>query len=124
MKKFLIFTLFAILILKGEIMAKDMRADEFAPIITQSWDKVFAKSDKVEHKKVMFKNHYGIVLVGDLYTPKNLKTKASAIAVAGAFGAVKEQISGLYAQTLAQKGFITLALTLALQEKVEGQHET
>lgn len=76
-----------------------------------SWDKVFPKSDKVEVQKVSFKNRFGITLVGDLYTPKNIKKdeKLAAIAISGPFGAVKEQASGLYAQTLAQRGFITLA---------------
>ncbi|MDE5816777.1 MAG: alpha/beta hydrolase, partial [Helicobacter sp.] len=75
------------------------------------WDKVFAKSEQVNVQKVRFKNRYGIELVGDLYIPKNVgKTdKLAAIAIAGPFGAVKEQASGFYAQTLAQKGFITLA---------------
>lgn len=77
--------------------------------ITQEWDKIFPKSDKVEHRKVTFKNRYGITLVGDLYIPKNAKGKLAAIAVAGPFGAVKEQVSGLYAQTLAERGFITVA---------------
>ena len=77
--------------------------------MVSEWDKIFAKSDKVDHKKVKFKNRYGVELVGDLYTPKNLKGKAAAIAVSGPFGAVKEQSSGLYAQTLAERGFITLA---------------
>ncbi|TCP90081.1 hypothetical protein EDC44_1434 [Cricetibacter osteomyelitidis] len=77
--------------------------------ITQQWDKIFPKSDKVEHRKVTFQNRYGITLVGDLYVPKNAKGKLAAIAVSGPFGAVKEQSSGLYAQTLAERGFITLA---------------
>ena len=77
--------------------------------MVSEWDKVFAKSDKVDHKKVKFKNRYGVEIVGDLYTPKNLHGKAAAIAVSGPFGAVKEQSSGLYAQTLAECGFITLA---------------
>ncbi len=77
--------------------------------MVSEWDKVFAKSDKVDHKKVKFKNRYGVEIVGDLYTPKNLHGKAAAIAVSGPFGAVKEQSSGLYAQTLAERGFITLA---------------
>ena len=76
---------------------------------SQEWDKIFPQSDKVEHKKVSFKNRYGITLVGDLYTPKNTSGKLSAIAVSGPFGAVKEQSSGLYAQTIAERGFITLA---------------
>ena len=74
------------------------------------WDKVFAKSDKVDVKKVTFKNRFGIELVGDLYEPKNKpQGKMQAIAVSGPFGAVKEQSSGLYAQTLAERGFVTLA---------------
>ena len=76
----------------------------------QSWDKVFVKSDNVEVKNVSFKNRYGVTLVGDLYVPKNKSSeKMPAIAVCGPFGAVKEQASGLYAQTIAEKGFMTLA---------------
>ena len=79
--------------------------------ITHSWDKVFAKNDNVKSSKVKFKNRYGITLVGDLYMPKDLNKndKYSAIAVAGPFGAVKEQSSGLYAQEMANRGFVTLA---------------
>lgn len=77
--------------------------------LTQEWDKIFPKSDKVEHRKVTFQNRYGITLVGDLYVPKNASGKLPAIAVSGPFGAVKEQSSGLYAQTLAERGFVTLA---------------
>ena len=74
------------------------------------WDKTFAKSDKVNVQKVEFKNRYGITLTGDLYIPKDKKEdKIPAIAISGPFGAVKEQASGLYAQTLAERGFITLA---------------
>lgn len=74
-----------------------------------NWDKVFKKSNKVDVKKVNFKNRYGIILVGDLYTPKDANGKMPAVAVSGPFGAVKEQASGLYAQTIAERGFITLA---------------
>ena len=75
-----------------------------------NWDKVFPKSDKVDVKKVTFKNRFGIELVGDLYEPKNKpEGKMAAIAVSGPFGAVKEQSSGLYAQTMAERGFVTLA---------------
>ena len=76
-----------------------------------NWDKVFPKSDKVDIQKVEFVNRFGIKLVGDLYLPKDMKKgdKLPAIAISGPFGAVKEQASGLYAQTLAEKGFITLA---------------
>ena len=75
------------------------------------WDKVFPKSDKVNIERVTFKNRFGIELAGDLYTPKtmNKDDKLPAIAISGPFGAVKEQSSGLYAQTLAERGFITLA---------------
>ena len=77
--------------------------------LTQEWDKTFPQSDKVDHKKVTFHNRYGITLAADMYTPKNASGKLSAIAVCGPFGAVKEQCSGLYAQTLAERGFITMA---------------
>mgnify|MGYP000997841312 FL=1 len=77
--------------------------------ITQQWDKVFAKSDKVNHRKVTFPNRYGITLVADLYEPQSIEGKLPAIAVSGPFGAVKEQSSGLYAQTMAEKGFLTIA---------------
>lgn len=73
------------------------------------WDKTFAKSDKVDHRKVTFNNRYGITLVGDLYLPKDRASKSPAIALSGPYGAVKEQASGLYAQTMAEQGFITLA---------------
>jgi fermentation-respiration switch protein FrsA (DUF1100 family) len=73
------------------------------------WDKTFAKSDKVEHKKVSFKNRYGITLAADFYVPKNTSAKLAAIVVGGPFGAIKEQSSGLYAQIMAERGFITLA---------------
>lgn len=77
--------------------------------LTQEWDKLFPKSDKVEHRKVTFKNRYGITLAADLYVPKGATGKLPAIAVSGPFGAVKEQSSGLYAQTLAERGFVTVA---------------
>ena len=77
--------------------------------LEQKWDKTFQKSDKVDHSKVTFKNRYGITLVADVYVPKNAQGKMPAIAVAGPFGAVKEQAAGLYAQTMAERGFLTLA---------------
>ena len=77
--------------------------------LTQEWDKVFPKSDKVDHQKVTFHNRYGITLAADLYTPKGAEGKLPAIAVSGPFGAVKEQSSGLYAQKMAELGFLTLA---------------
>ena len=77
--------------------------------LAKRWDKTFPKSDKVKHSKVTFINRYGITLAADLYTPKNAKGRLPAIAVCGPFGAVKEQCSGLYAQTLAERGYLTLA---------------
>ena len=82
--------------------------------LTQEWDKVFPQSDKVEHKKITFHNRYGITLVADMYIPRGKGQevrgeKLPAIAVSGPFGAVKEQVSGLYAQTLAERGFLTIA---------------
>ena len=77
--------------------------------LTREWDKTFAKSDKVDHEKVTFHNRYGITLAADLYRPKNAAGKLAALAVCGPFGAVKEQASGLYAQTMAERGFLTIA---------------
>ena len=77
--------------------------------LTQEWDKVFPKSDKVDHKKVTFHNRYGITLAADMYTPKSVVGKLPAIAVSGPFGAVKEQSSGLYAQKMTEYGFLTIA---------------
>ena len=77
--------------------------------LTQEWDKVFPKSDKVEHSKATFHNRYGITLAADVYVPKNAEGKLPAIAVSGPFGAVKEQSSGLYAQKMAELGFFAIA---------------
>ncbi len=77
--------------------------------LVEEWDKVFPKSDKVEHKKVTFKNHFGIELAADMYVPKDASGKLPAIAVSGPYGAVKEQSSGLYAQEMAERGFIAIA---------------
>ncbi len=77
--------------------------------LEERWDKTFPQSDKVEHSKVTFHNRYGIELAADMYVPKNAAGKLPAIAVCGPFGAVKEQASGLYAQTLAERGFLTVA---------------
>ena len=77
--------------------------------LTQEWDKTFPKSDAVAHSKVTFINRYGITLAGDLYIPEKAQGRLPAIAVCGPFGAVKEQCSGLYAQTMAERGFVTLA---------------
>ena len=77
--------------------------------LTQEWDKTFEKSEKVNHCKVTFVNRYGITLAADMYVPVNAEGKLPAIAVCGPFGAVKEQCSGLYAQTMAERGFVTIA---------------
>ena len=78
-------------------------------ILTDEWDKTFAESSKVKHSKVTFHNRYGVTLAADMYVPRNTEGKLAAIAVSGPFGAVKEQASGLYAQTLAERGFLTIA---------------
>ncbi|MDE7154319.1 MAG: alpha/beta hydrolase [Muribaculaceae bacterium] len=80
-----------------------------ALVLTQEWDKVFPQSDKVDHRKITFVNRYGITLAADLYIPKDATGKLPAIAISGPFGAVKEQSSGLYAQQLAERGFLTIA---------------
>ena len=77
--------------------------------LVQEWDKTFPKSEKVNHSKVTFHNRYGITLAADMYMPKNAEGKLPAIAVCGPFGAVKEQSAGLYAQTMAERGFLTIA---------------
>ena len=77
--------------------------------LVSEWDKTFPQSEKVDHKKVTFVNRYGITLAADLYKPKNASGKYPAIAVSGPFGAVKEQCSGLYAQTMAERGYLTIA---------------
>ncbi|BBP65697.1 membrane protein [Pseudomonas sp. Cab53] len=89
--------------------------------LTQEWDKTFAKSDKVDHKKITFTNRYGITLAGDLYHPKNASAKLAAIVVCGPFGAVKEQSSGLYAQTMAERGFVTLAFDASYTGESSGE---
>ena len=90
--------------------------------LTQEWDKTFPKSDKVNHSKVTFVNRYGITLAADLYIPKmTVEKKLPAIAVSGPFGAVKEQSSGLYAQTLAERGFLTIAFDPSFTGESGGQ---
>ena len=89
--------------------------------LVKEWDKVFPQSNKVIHEKVTFRNRYGITLVADMYIPKNAKGKLAAIAVSGPFGAVKEQSSGLYAQTLAERGFLTIAFDPSYTGESGGQ---
>lgn len=115
MKKFIIASALAI----GSLMANSQVMDNIntntslAPVekleLTVEWDKVFPKSEKVNHRKVTFVNRYGITLAADMYTPVNASGKLPAIAVSGPFGAVKEQSSGLYAQQLAERGFVAVA---------------
>ena len=101
--------------------AQTANPTEPVSMVTQ-WDKTFAQSDKVEHRKVSFKNRYGLTLVADLYLPKNRgNAKLAAIALGGPFGAVKEQSSGLYAQTLAERGFVTLAFDPSYTGESGGQ---
>ncbi|MGG2296732.1 alpha/beta hydrolase [Aeromonas veronii] len=101
--------------------AQTTNPTEPVSMVTQ-WDKTFTQSDKVDHRKVTFKNRYGITLVADLYLPKNRgDAKLAAIALSGPFGAVKEQSSGLYAQTLAERGFVTLAFDPSYTGESGGQ---
>ena len=93
----------------GMALAVAISAEPTEAADQAAWDKTFPKSEKVEHRKVTFKNRYGITLSADVYQPKNRNGKLAAIAVSGPFGAVKEQSSGLYAQTMAERGFVTLA---------------
>ncbi len=112
-KNILLFCFTFILIIGGNLMSNAKDND---------WDKTFTKSDKVNVEKVHFKNRYGIELTGDLYIPKNSSEKnLPAIAISGPFGAVKEQASGLYAQTLAQRGFITLAFDPSFTGESSGE---
>ena len=99
---------------KAEIMNKEIQ-------LVQDWDKTFPKSEKVNHEKVTFNTQYGLTLAADLYIPKNAEGKLPAIAVSGPFGAVKEQCSGLYAQTMAERGFITIAFDPSFTGESSGE---
>lgn len=96
-----------------------IRKEELS-LVTE-WDKTFSKSEKVEHSKVTFVNRYGITLAADMYVPKNAAGKLPAIAVSGPFGAVKEQCSGLYAQNMAERGFLTIAFDPSYTGESGGQ---
>ncbi len=104
---------FGTLSANSQVMNNTNTNTSMAPVekleLTQEWDKVFPQSDKVDHSKITFINRYGITLAADMYKPKNVTGKLPAIAVSGPFGAVKEQSSGLYAQQLAERGFLTIA---------------
>ena len=100
---------------------QEMKFQEEQLTLTQEWDKTFPQSDKVKHSKITFHNRYGITLAADLYIPKNAESKLPAIAISGPFGAVKEQSSGLYAQTLAERGFLTIAFDPSFTGESGGQ---
>ena len=100
---------------------QEMKFQEEQLTLTQEWDKTFPQSDKVKHSKITFHNRYGITLAADLYIPKNAEGKLPAIAISGPFGAVKEQSSGLYAQTLAEHGFLTIAFDPSFTGESGGQ---
>lgn len=90
-------------------------------VLTEEWDKTFPQSDKVDHRKVTFHNRYGITLAADMYTPKNAPGRLAALAVAGPFGSCKEQASGLYAQEMAERGFLTIAFDPSYTGESGGQ---
>lgn len=99
---------------RGEIVMDGLK-------LTQEWDKTFEKSDKVDHSKVTFRDRYGLTLAADMYVPKGAAGKLPAIAVCGPFGAVKEQASGLYAQTMAERGYLTIAFDPAFTGESGGE---
>ena len=96
-------------------------ADTVKLELTNEWDKTFPKSEKVNHRKVTFHNRYGFTLAADLYEPKEAEGRLSAIAVCGPFGAVKEQAAGLYAQTMAERGFLTIAFDPSFTGESSGE---
>ncbi len=109
MRKYILATIIGLLSITA-VKSQNVNHNDMEKLkLTTEWDKTFPKSDKVDHSKVTFPNRYGITLAADLYVPKGAKTPLPAIAVCGPFGAVKEQASGLYAQEMAERGFITLA---------------
>lgn len=113
------------ILFSGTAIADDLPATsstkDTSMTLEQKWDKTFPQSNKVNHQKVTFRNRYGITLAADLYIPKQSSGKMAAIAVSGPFGAVKEQASGLYAQTMAERGFLTLAFDPSFTGESGGQ---
>lgn len=94
----------------GKTTLKNIKSTDMDTLeLTQEWDKTFPQSNRVEHSKITFHNRYGITLAADVYKPKNARGRLAAVAVSGPYGAVKEQVSGRYAQTLAERGFLTVA---------------
>ena len=127
MERYGIFSLLTICTVSAMLMAGcNSKADKDSNYmekleLTTEWDKVFPQSDKVEHGKITFHNRYGVTLAADLYVPKNASGKLPAIAMSGPYGAVKEQVSGLYAQTLAERGFLTIAFDPSFTGESGGQ---
>ncbi len=112
----------ALALLMNVIAAGAQNTKEMTQLkMTQEWDKVFPKSEKVNHEKISFHNHFGFELAADVYKPKNAQGRLAAIAVCGPFGAVKEQSSGLYAQTLAERGFLAIAFDPSFTGESSGQ---
>lgn len=110
MKQFIYAMMLGLAVSAASCTTNNKKSTDMANLeLTQEWDKTFPKSDKVEHSKVTFHNRYGITLAADLYKPKNTDGTLAAIAVSGPYGAVKEQVSGRYAQTLAERGFLAIA---------------
>ena len=120
MKLLLILALSAFMV-NAQAQNKTTNMKEQSISMTQEWDKTFPLSEKVNHEKVSFKTQYGFTLAADLYIPKNAKGKMKAIAVSGPFGAIKEQCSGLYAMTMAERGFITLAFDPSFTGESSGE---
>ena len=108
------------LLCSNQVYALDTSKGDYTLELTTAWDKVFPQSDKVNHRKITFHNRYGITLAADLYEPKNAKGKLPALAVCGPFGAVKEQSSGLYAQIMAERGYLTIAFDPSFTGKSGG----
>ena len=122
--KFLCFTAFcaAVTTVSGCNDVTDKSNEDMEKLeLTTEWDKVLPQSDKVDHSKITFHNRYGVTLAADLYIPKNASGKLPAIAMSGPYGAVKEQVSGLYAQTLAERGFLTIAFDPSFTGESGGQ---
>ena len=111
----------SVLLLSACAQNKTTSMNEQSTTMTQEWDKTFPLSEKVNHEKVTFKTQYGFILAADLYIPKKANGKMKAIAVSGPFGAIKEQCSGLYAMTMAERGFVTLAFDPSFTGESSGE---
>ena len=122
MKKRIVSASVILLSLCGNLTAKTTKNMDMNNLeLTQVWDKKFPQSDKVNHRKVTFKNRFGIELAADLYEPKGMEDKSAALAIAGPFGAVKEMVSGRYAQAMAERGFVTIAFDPSFTGESGGQ---